>query len=160
MEIIRHLKNDELEDLALASDEQSLREELADLPSAVKAAAARPEGFWQQQRRAILERVEAEKSRRIHRIPRLAWGAVAVAVLAGVLIGHPSRTVPPVSKVAPPPQAQVDDDKLLAGIERALQSDGPEALQPVSLLTQDTNQNSLSGNSTSTGTTQEKNHAN
>ena len=157
MEIIRQMKDDELKDLALASDEQFLREQLAELPASVKAAADRPEAFWQKQRQAIWRRIETKKSRRL--IPRLAWAAVAVAVLAGVLIGHPSRPVSPVVIVTPP-QAQVDDNELLAGIERTLQSDGPEALQPVSLLTQETSQDSSSTNSASPVSTKEKDHEN
>ena len=157
MKMIRHLKNEELKDLALTSDEQFLREKLADFPASVKAAADRPEAFWQQQRQAIWQRIEAKRSRRL--IPHFAWAAVAVAILAGVLIGHPSRPVSPVA-IATPPQTQVDDNELLARIERTLQSDGPEALQPVSLVTKETSQDSSSTNTASPISIKEKDHEN
>ena len=56
MEIIRHLSDDELAGLTLASDEQYLRETLAKLPACAQTASQQPDEFWQEQRVKVWSR--------------------------------------------------------------------------------------------------------
>lgn len=131
MEIIRHLSDDELAGLTLASDEQCLRETLGNLPACAQTASQRPDEFWQEQRAKVWSRVAQTERSVAQRFPVLTWAAVATMIAIAILMLH--RTPTPEIR-----QARVDPDhELLIEIERAVQSDGPEALEPAALLAQE-----------------------
>jgi uncharacterized membrane protein YdfJ with MMPL/SSD domain len=133
MEIIRHLSNEELMDLAIESDELSLRPTLTSLPGWARASTDRPEEYWQRQRSNVWSRLSSSESapasKLVRRSPVLAWSTVAaLALLAGLMLDQASF-------VPPPHKAQADPDhELLVAVERALQKDGPAALEPAALL--------------------------
>jgi hypothetical protein len=131
MEIIRHLSDDELAGLTLASDEQCLRETLGNLPACAQTASQRPDEFWQEQRAKVWSRVAQTERSVAQRFPVLTWAAVATMIAIAILMLHRGPT-------AETRQARVDPDhELLIEIERAVQSDGPEALEPAALLAQE-----------------------
>jgi hypothetical protein len=131
MEIIRHLSDDELAGLTLASDEQCLRETLGNLPACAQTASQRPDEFWQEQRTKVWSRVAQTERSVAQRFPVLTWAAVATMIAIAILMLHRGPT-------AETRQARVDPDhELLIEIERAVQSDGPEALEPAALLAQE-----------------------
>jgi hypothetical protein len=131
MEIIRHLSDDELAGLTLASDEQYLRETLAKLPACAQTASQQPDEFWQEQRVKVWSRIDLAERSIARRFPVLTWAAVATMIAIAILMLH--RTPTPEIR-----QARSDPDhELLIEIERAVQSDGPEALEPAALLAQE-----------------------
>jgi hypothetical protein len=131
MEIIRHLSDDELAALTLASDEQRLREKLGNLPACAQTASQRQDEFWQEQRAKVWSRVAQAERSIAQRFPVLTWAAVVTMIAIAILMLH--RTPTPEIR-----QARVDPDhELLIEIERAVQSDGPEALEPAALLAQE-----------------------
>jgi hypothetical protein len=135
MEIIRHLSNEELTDLTVESDQRSLRSTLEALPEWAKASTERPDEFWQEQRRIVWSRIASSESlattRLVRRSPLLVWSAVtALVLLAGFMLDRGS--------LAPPHQAQLDPDhELLLAVERAVNNDGPAALDPAALLAEE-----------------------
>ena len=101
----------------------------ATLRDSVRAQAEKPEGFWARQRSAAV----AQSSQLSVR--PLAWAtAVAVAVLAGMLVQEPHPAAP----AAPPPDP---DHALMLAVQRAVNREVPQALEPVALLTQEMNRN-------------------
>ena len=134
MEIIRHLSNEELIDLAIESDELSLRPTLTSLPGWARASTDRPEKYWQRQRSSVWSRISSESaspSGLARRSPVLAWSAVAALVLlAGLMLDQAS--------FVPPQKVQMDPDhEMLVAVERALQNNGPAALEPAALLAEE-----------------------
>jgi hypothetical protein len=131
MEIIRHLSNEELTDLVIDSDQQSLRQTLEALPGWARTATERNDEFWQDQRAAIRSRISAPQRRPVRRLPMLAGAAAAaMMVLAGMMLDRAS--------VVPTQNAQVDSDhELLVEVERVVHSDGPAALEPAALLAEE-----------------------
>jgi hypothetical protein len=136
MEIIRHLSNEELINLAIQSDELSLRPTLTSLPGWARASTDRHEEYWQQQRSIVWSRISSSENapakRFVRRLPVLAWSSVAaLALLAGFLLDQASF-------IPPPQKAQADPDhELLIEVERALHNDGPAALEPAALLAEE-----------------------
>jgi hypothetical protein len=135
MEIIRDLSNEELTDLTMESDQRSLRPTLEALPDWARASTDRPEEFWQEQRSAVWSRIASSEDRAttrlIRRSPLLVWSAVtALVLLAGFMLDRGS--------LAPPHKAQLDPDhELLLAVERAVNNDGPAALDPAALLAEE-----------------------
>ena len=151
----QHLTNQELSELLLApqasnvhlatcascrAKQERLRRVLAELPSLARVAAQNTDAFWEKQRTAIWVDIVTLQSRKQFPILARALGT-AVLVVGGLLLG----TAP-----APAPtRAQTDPDhELMIQLERTLQSEVPEALEPAALLareiTQNTQPNSLS----------------
>ncbi len=97
--------------------------------------AAPAEDFWQRQRAAIHERIEAAREVHRPRTPRLAWAALAATVLLGTLWMNDSER-----PTIPQQQVQVDDQELMIAVDHAMQSDVPEALAPASLLAEEIGQ--------------------
>lgn len=135
MEILNRLSNEDLTDLLLDSDRQHLQPVLEGLPAWARASADRPQEFWERQRRAILSRVSALEEQASLRIPSAAWAiAAAIFVIASFMLNSAQR-------IAPAPQAATDADReLLLEVERAVQSGGPEALEPAALLAEEIGQ--------------------
>lgn len=133
MEIVRHLSDEELNDLLLESDRNSLRLALNAMSEDARLAGERPEEFWQQQEKAIWARIAAAKQcRMVAAWPKLGWAVAATIVIASVLLLAPGhRPAPPIVET----QTQVyDDSDLLIYVERAVQRGGPEALEPAAML--------------------------
>lgn len=119
---------DELSETSLAGsgsprEDEELRGVLAEWKQSIHNTAARPEGFWRSQQRAITAR------RRGVTRPRLVWAtAMAVLVLTATWL---ERTAPLQTAAA-----QTDPDQvLLVNIERSVRREVPRALEPASLLT-------------------------
>jgi hypothetical protein len=135
MEIIRHLSSEELTDLTIESDQRSLRPTLEALPEWARASTDRPDEFWQQQRSIIWSLIASLENpaatRQVRRSPLLAWSAVtALVLLAGFMLDRGS--------LAPSHKAQLDPDhELLLAVERAVNNDGPAALDPAALLAEE-----------------------
>jgi hypothetical protein len=131
MEIIRHLSNEELIDLVIDSDQQSLRQTLETLADWARTSTEQPEEFWQKQRSVVWTRISTAESRRVQRLPVLAWSTLAAMILlAGLMLDRASYR--------PPRTVQLDPDhELLLAVERALHNDGPAALDPAALLAEE-----------------------
>ena len=135
MEIIRHLSNNELLDLTIESDQQALRSTLESLPDWARASTEQSEEFWQQQLAAVWSRISTPQFRAQERLarwsPALAGSALAaIVLLAGLMLGRAPATLPR--------EAQVDPDhELLLQVERAVNNDGPAALDPAALLAEE-----------------------
>ena len=131
MEIIRHLSKEELADLVIQSDERSLRETFAGLPTWGRAAGERNEEFWQNQRNEVWSRISSAEHRSARRLPILAWALAAATIAAsGWLLSRPSTVQPQQVRVDP-------DHELLMEVERVVQIDGPAALEPAALLAEE-----------------------
>ena len=151
----QHLSDEELSELLLTpqasnihlatcascrAEQERLRRVLGELPSLVRVVALKADAFWDKQRTAIWANIVTLQPRK--QFPILAWAlGAAVLVVAGLLLS----TAP-----APAPtRAETDPDhELMIQLERTLQSEVPEALEPAALLareiTQNTQPNSLS----------------
>jgi len=130
MEIIRHMSNEELADLSIDSDQRALRETFDALPAWGQAAAEHNQEFWQNQRAAVWARI-SQAERRSARLPILAWAlAAATIAVSGWLLNRPSDLRPHQVRVDP-------DHELLIEVERAVQTDGPLALEPAALLAEE-----------------------
>lgn len=102
---------------------ESLRRVLVCYREETRAAAERPESFWQRQRAAIAARRTDRSAPR-----RLAWApAVALVVLAAALLVE--KTPPPAPVAEPDP-----DHALLVEVERSVRRELPRALEPAALL--------------------------
>jgi hypothetical protein len=135
MEIIRHLSDDELMDLTIESDRQALRSMLESLPDWARTSTEQSEEFWQKQRQAVWSRISTPQFRAQDRLarwsPALVWSALAaIVVLAGLILDHAPATLPREAKVDP-------DHELLLQVERAVNNDGPAALDPAALLAEE-----------------------
>ena len=120
------------------AEAERVRRLLGELPGLTNAQNT--DAFWEKQRTAIWVDIVTLQSRKQFPILARALGT-AVLVVGGLLLG----TAP-----APAPtRAQTDPDhELMIQLERTLQSEVPEALEPAALLareiTQNTQPNSLS----------------
>ncbi len=90
-----------------------------------------PEFFWERQRLAIQSRLKTSQGIHNYR-SAWTWAAATTLVLLVLLVLSPNST----QSVVPDIVAG-DDQELLIGIERSLNRELPEALQPASLLTQE-----------------------
>jgi hypothetical protein len=129
MQLILHLKDEELTDLLLAADQRELQQTLAAVPNQLRLSTERPEWFWKKQQAAIRERVRARRRSAWRLLPACA-GVLGLALLATTLLHHGRTPAPPAA-----PQAQaVSDQELMIAVEQAVQTDVPDALAPAALL--------------------------
>jgi hypothetical protein len=151
----QHLSGEELSELLLTprasnvhlatcascrAEQDRLRRVLAELPSLARVAAQNTDAFWEKQRTAIWTDIVTLQSRKQFSVLAWALGA-AVLVVAGLLLS--------IAPAPAPTRAEADPDhELMIQLERTLQSEVPEALEPAALLareiTQNTQPNSLS----------------
>lgn len=118
------------------------------LAESARIATERPDAFWIGQRAAIRSRIEEASKRPLKRL--VLASAFALVTLVTLLLKTSS---PP----APVPQELVDpDQELLISVERAIQSNGPEALAPAAVLAEEIN----SAQSESQRTPKENRYAN
>ena len=135
MEIIRHLSDDELMELTVESDRHALRPTLESLPDWARASTEHSEEFWQKQREGVWSRISSPQFQTRDRwarwSPALACSALAaILLLAGFILDRAPATLPR--------EAQVDPDhELLLQVERAVNHDGPAALDPAALLAEE-----------------------
>ncbi len=136
-----HLNEDQLSDMVLGepapeavghvaecgechTEVERMRTALGGFGAAVEAGAARPEGFWAWQRRAILARLRQGSARS----QKLAWaGAMVLLVLMAVALHFQARP----ERLA---TAYDPDEALLIDVARTVGSEVPSALQPAALL--------------------------
>jgi hypothetical protein len=104
------------------------------------AKLLRSDDFWCEQQRAIRHRLGSQPSPAAAP-PRIAWatGLIVLAIAALLLIAKPAP-VPPLQVQS---AQSADDHEMLIEVERALQSDGPAALEPATLLAHEINQDSF-----------------
>ena len=104
---------------------------LRQFASANREYAKRPEGFWESQAgriRAARRESDSKSSLTMTLVP-----SVVVLLLAAFAILGRAPGVRPIRPAAP--VAQVDSDhELLLEVERAIQSDTPRALEPATLM--------------------------
>lgn len=114
---------------------ERVEEALRQFGAANREYANRPAGFWEQQAASIraAQRASAQRSRAmVALIP-----SVVVLLLLGFAILGRAPGVRPVA-VAPAPTVQTDaDHELLLGVERAIGADTPMALQPATLMVEE-----------------------
>jgi len=117
---------------------QRFRQALQAIPNFAQVNSQRPEIFWTRQRAEVWKAIERGTETQRRSMPKLAWVAAAVVVgIAAMMLS--------VSPVPQAPQARVDPDhELLLDIERSLNSGGPQALEPASLLVEEISQNAQS----------------
>ncbi len=107
----------------------SLRGAINEWVEDVAAGASASGSFWARQRAAIAER--AAQSLSLRPWMRWAWGAATITlvlVASGLFFQRPF----PTTKRTP-----VDDNALLLSVHESLDADVPQALEPVTLLTQE-----------------------
>jgi hypothetical protein len=144
MEIMSRIRR-KIPENAFVADELYVSQNLAHLPVFAQHASERADEYWNKQRREIWNRISAREERTTQVSPRLLWGALAViATFAMLLLFQGSE-----------PQKQVHtqsdlDHELLLAVERAVQLDGPEALEPAALLAREIGRNQQ-GHSTDKG---------
>lgn len=123
------MKNDE----TLAAEVHAVTGAVNAFAEHARHDAARPDGFWRAQRRAITERIE--ESERLGAQPVMRWAvACATLVLAGVLLPRP--VTPPATPVA----ANDPDHELLLGVEQTMRRNVPRSLQAAEFLAAELNQ--------------------
>ena len=89
MQLIRHLKDEELTDLLLENEEREMRELFSASPAALQAVTDQPVWFWQKQLAVIRERIAGKRRSWIR--PMAAWAsAMALALLAFSLLNRTS----------------------------------------------------------------------
>lgn len=116
---------------ACANRLEAARTELSTLKGIDESIAALPDRFWDQQRRAILNKATEPRKNTWGVGVYAAWSAVAAAlVVAGALMFPDQDSVPP-KKV--PQAVAVDDEALLQSVEQSLQQ-YPEAYHPAQLM--------------------------
>lgn len=113
----------------------------AELAAALRAdaiaAAERPEDFWRNQRRQVRNRI-AQRTAAAR--PKIGFVAAAAALVLGGLwvLVVPSGRVP--ERAPQPEAAQADaDQELLLAVEDAVAAGTPDALQPLTLLVEASN---------------------
>jgi hypothetical protein len=111
------------------SDEQ-FDAAVTSLRAETRAAAERPESFWQRQQTEILARLDAPAVSP----PALAWASAAALLALAVLLSLPGGS--PTKAVAPPDP----DRQLMLEVQQTLDREVPDALAPASLLTQEMSQ--------------------
>ncbi len=117
------------------TEREKVEDALRQFGTANRAYASRPESFYEQQAARIRSAQTASENR-----SRLGMtlipSVVVLLLLAFAMLGR-APGVHPVA-VAPPPSVQNDSDhELLLEVERAIQSDTPRALEPATLMVED-----------------------
>ena len=140
MKIINRLRKKIPED-AFVADEQSVAQELAYLPGWSQQASERAEEYWDQQRSEIWNHISARQTGSSQIAPRLVWVALGLTLVVATLLLFQGSSFTPSKAV----QTQIDPDhELLLAVERAVQLDGPQALEPAALLAQEIGRNQQS----------------
>jgi hypothetical protein len=130
MKIIPKLRRTVPEETFVAY-EQSVAENLRPLPAFARHASERPDEYWEKQQRVIWSRIAASQVYRRRVSLRLVWAGIAAVVALAMILLFSGPSPKPATQV----QNQIDSDhELLVAVERAVQIEGPEALEPAALL--------------------------
>ncbi len=139
MQLIRHIKDEDLTDLLLQDDEADLHQLFGNAPTALQVLAEKPEWFWQKQRACLRRRIASAKPRLLH--PMNAWaGALALFLLAFSLFNSRTTSKPVASRAD-------SDQQLLIAVEQAVETDGPASLEPAALLADEISNSPTAGSS-------------
>jgi hypothetical protein len=127
MQLIHNLRDEDLTDYLLEGEELELQKFFAAEPQFLQIATERPSWFWQRQLSAVRGRLGA-RQRSTFRPVFAAASALALLLLAfSVLKNGPTAT---------PAEVQNDpDQQLLLAVEQTVETDGPESLEPATLIT-------------------------
>jgi len=144
-------KHNEINELGLNEQERATMERLlGEFRQTVNNEAEQPELFWASMRTRVAARMREHQSHR-----GLGWAATLAAVSAMVVfVAVPSHTPQPVSTAPTQTTANVstsDDEALLYSIAATTNSDVPQALAPVKVLTSEMDRGLADGKSKGTG---------
>lgn len=116
------------------TERERVEEALRQFGAANRECANRPASFWEQQAASI--RAAQQASVRRSRATLALVPSVVVLLLLGFAVLGRAPGVRPVA-VAPPPAQSDSDHELLVGVERAMGMDTPVALQPATLMVEE-----------------------
>ena len=116
------------------TERERVEEALRQFGAANRDYANRPASFWEQQAASI--RAAQQASVRRSRATLALVPSVGVLLLLGFAVLGRAPGVRPVA-VAPPPGQTDSDHELLVGVERAMGMDTPVALQPATLMVEE-----------------------
>lgn len=116
------------------TERERVEEALRQFGAANRECANRPASFWEQQAASI--RAAQQASVRRSRATLALVPSVVVLLLLGFAVLGRAPGVRPVA-VAPPPGQTDSDHELLVGVERAMGMDTPVALQPATLMVEE-----------------------
>jgi hypothetical protein len=138
MEIIRRLKRNVPEEVFIA-DDRHMGETVRHLPGLARQATERPDEYWEKQQSAVWNSISAFQLHGSRIAPRIAWEGIAAVVALAMMLLFAGSASEPAKRVE---NQNGSDHELLLAVERAVQIDGPEALEPAALLAQEINGNS------------------
>ena len=116
------------------TEREKVEEALRQFGAANRDYASRPASFWEQQAASIRAAQQASVQR--SRATLALVPSVVVLLLLGFAVLGRAPGVRPVA-VAPPPAQTDSDHELLVGVERAMGMDTPVALQPATLMVEE-----------------------
>jgi hypothetical protein len=116
------------------TERERVEEALRQFGAANREYANRPASFWEQQAASIRSAQQASVQR--SRATLALVPSVVVLLLLGFAVLGRAPGVRPVA-VAPPPAQTDSDHELLVGVERAMRTDTPRALQPATLMVEE-----------------------
>jgi hypothetical protein len=120
------------------SERERVEDALRQFATANREYANRPENFWEQQAARI--RARSEAGQRSGLTMRLVPSAVVLLLLAFAVLTRVPGSRP--AAVTTPAAVQTDSDhELLMEVERAVQTDTPLALQPATLMVEESDGN-------------------
>ncbi|HYK92176.1 MAG TPA: hypothetical protein VE398_25665 [Acidobacteriota bacterium] len=112
------------------SERVELERALAAFRDSARAAADRPEHFWERQRLSIRDRLNSTRRSRDLETTWIWASATAFVILVLTLLV-------PRGETEVPDIAAGQDQELLVAIERSLNREVPKALEPASILTEE-----------------------
>jgi len=130
MEIIRRLKRNFPDEMFIA-DDQCVAETLSHLPGLARQASDHPDEYWQKQHSAIWERISSARLHPSQASPQPVWAGIAAVVVLAMTLLFAGSASEPAKQVE---NRNDSDHELLLAVERAVQIEGPEALEPAALL--------------------------
>jgi hypothetical protein len=120
------------------TERERVEQALSRFGAANREYANRPASFWEQQAASIRAAQQASVQR--SRATLALVPSVVVLLLLGFAVLGRAPEVRPVA-VAPPPAQTDADHELLLGVERAIGADTPMALQPATLMVEESSSN-------------------
>ena len=120
------------------TERERVEEALREFGAANREYANRPASFWEQQAASI--RLAQQASVQRSRATLALVPSVVVLLLLGFAVLGQAPGVRPVA-VAPMASQTDSDHELLVGVERAMRTDTPRALQPATLMVEESSGN-------------------
>jgi hypothetical protein len=135
MEIIRRLRR-KVPEKTFIADQEYVAQSLRRLPALLRYASERPDEYWENQQSTIWKRASAVQLHGGRMALRGAWAGIAATVALATMLLFSGSSPEPTKQL----QNQADSDhELLLAVERAVQLEGPEALEPAALLAREIN---------------------